>query len=416
MLPASAHCSRPSTQVSIIGPYRRRRARATRPAAGASSSRQPTSAGDEERVAPGRSCPTLMRRAYRRPVTDADLEGPLEFYRQARADGRFRRGHRDGAGARPGESAVPVPRRAGSAPAVAPNTPYRISDLELASRLSFFLWSSIPDDELLDWRRSRRAAASPPCSSSRCGGCWPTTARERSSTNFAGAVAAPAQPRLDHAGHAPVPGLRRQPAAGVPAGDRAVLRQHPARGPQRARPAEGRLHVPQRAAREALRHSARLRQPLPPRRAGRRQHARRTAAPGQHPDGHVVRDAHLAGDSRQVGAREPARRRRRRRRRPTCRRSKDNTVDGTPVGARAAGRASQQRGLRELPPADGSGRLLARELRRRRPLAHDRGRRSRSMPPAACPTAASSPASPASKQALLDAPGAVRRDARPRSC
>ena len=33
---------------------------------------------------------------------------------------------------------------------VAPNTPYRISDLELASRLSFFLWSSIPDDELLD--------------------------------------------------------------------------------------------------------------------------------------------------------------------------------------------------------------------------------------------------------------------------
>ena len=35
-------------------------------------------------------------------------------------------------------------------PGVAPSTAYRISDLELASRLSFFLWSSIPDDELLD--------------------------------------------------------------------------------------------------------------------------------------------------------------------------------------------------------------------------------------------------------------------------
>ena len=33
---------------------------------------------------------------------------------------------------------------------LAPGTPYRVSDLELASRLSFFLWSSIPDDELLD--------------------------------------------------------------------------------------------------------------------------------------------------------------------------------------------------------------------------------------------------------------------------
>ena len=62
---------------------------------------------------------------------------------------------------------------------VAPNTAYRVSDLELASRLSFFLWSSIPDDELLDAGRRRDAEASRRCSNSRCGGCWPTRARRR---------------------------------------------------------------------------------------------------------------------------------------------------------------------------------------------------------------------------------------------
>ena len=56
--------------------------------------------------------------------------------------------------------------------AAAPGTNYRISDLELASRLSFFLWSSIPDDELLDAGRTRHAARARRCSSSRSGGCW----------------------------------------------------------------------------------------------------------------------------------------------------------------------------------------------------------------------------------------------------
>ena len=60
---------------------------------------------------------------------------------------------------------------------VAPNTAYRISDLELASRLSFFLWSSIPDDELLDAAIQRQAATRPRCSRSRCAACWPTRVR-----------------------------------------------------------------------------------------------------------------------------------------------------------------------------------------------------------------------------------------------
>ncbi|HYP13260.1 MAG TPA: DUF1592 domain-containing protein, partial [Bryobacteraceae bacterium] len=89
-----------------------------------------------------------MRRAYRRPVTDADLGMPLKFYRDARKECGF------DSGIEMGLSAILVSPeflfRVEQEPAgVSPNTAYRISDLELASRLSFFLWSSIPDDELL---------------------------------------------------------------------------------------------------------------------------------------------------------------------------------------------------------------------------------------------------------------------------
>jgi hypothetical protein len=91
---------------------------------------------------------TLMRRAYRRPVNAADLQKPMEFYRNAKAEDGFE------AGIEAALSAVLVnPEflfRIEQDPAnVAPSAAYRISDLALASRLSFLLWSSIPDDELL---------------------------------------------------------------------------------------------------------------------------------------------------------------------------------------------------------------------------------------------------------------------------
>ena len=104
---------------------------------------------DEDDACAKQILSTLMRRAYRRPVTDQDLQRPLELYRGARADGGFE------AGIEMGLSAVlvspeflfrvePDPSQAAS------GAPYSIGDLALASRLSFFLWSSIPDDELLD--------------------------------------------------------------------------------------------------------------------------------------------------------------------------------------------------------------------------------------------------------------------------
>ena len=92
---------------------------------------------------------TMMRRAYRRPVTDADLARPFNFYRQARARDGFE------AGIEMTLRALLVSPeflfRVEQDPAgVTPGAAYRVSDLQLASRLSFFLWSSIPDDELLD--------------------------------------------------------------------------------------------------------------------------------------------------------------------------------------------------------------------------------------------------------------------------
>ena len=91
---------------------------------------------------------TLMRRAYRRPVTDADLAPAMKFYASGRAERDFDRGIE-----RALERMLVSPQflfRVEGEPAnVAAGAPYRVSDTELASRLSFFLWSSIPDDELL---------------------------------------------------------------------------------------------------------------------------------------------------------------------------------------------------------------------------------------------------------------------------
>jgi mono/diheme cytochrome c family protein len=92
---------------------------------------------------------TLARRAFRRPATPDDLESLMIFFEDGRQNGVFADGI---------ELAL---RRLLASPQfliraeiepedVAPGEPYRITDLELASRLSFFLWSTIPDDELID--------------------------------------------------------------------------------------------------------------------------------------------------------------------------------------------------------------------------------------------------------------------------
>ena len=90
----------------------------------------------------------LARRAYRRPVTDDDLQTLLGFYRSGRAERDFDTGIQKAV-----ERLLVAPEflfRLERDPIdLAPGTPYRLTDVELASRLSFFLWSDLPDDELL---------------------------------------------------------------------------------------------------------------------------------------------------------------------------------------------------------------------------------------------------------------------------
>ena len=92
---------------------------------------------------------TLARRAYRRPPTDTDIQTLLGFYKTGVTKGGFEEGIRR-ALARILVGPEFLFRMEFDPENVAPDSPYPISDLELASRLSFFLWSSIPDDQLLD--------------------------------------------------------------------------------------------------------------------------------------------------------------------------------------------------------------------------------------------------------------------------
>jgi hypothetical protein len=98
---------------------------------------------------------TLARRAYRRPVTDGDMETLLSFWQAGRNSAEKNQGGGFEAGIENSLRLIlaspkflfrsePDPERVG------PGSVYHVSDLDLASRLSFFLWSSIPDDELLN--------------------------------------------------------------------------------------------------------------------------------------------------------------------------------------------------------------------------------------------------------------------------
>ena len=106
------------------------------------------SAPDDEMPCATKILSMLGRRAFRRPITDADVEMLLGFFESGRANGDFDAGI-EMALRRILVSPDFLFRRERDPDDIVPGTAYAISDVELASRLSFFLWSSIPDDELL---------------------------------------------------------------------------------------------------------------------------------------------------------------------------------------------------------------------------------------------------------------------------
>jgi mono/diheme cytochrome c family protein len=110
---------------------------------------KPASAADEDGCAQ-KIFTNLARRAYRRPVTGDDIEPSMQFYTRSRnAKGSFDAGIRAGL-ARILASPSFLYRIERDPAAVQPGAAHAVSDIELASRLSFFLWSSIPDQRLMD--------------------------------------------------------------------------------------------------------------------------------------------------------------------------------------------------------------------------------------------------------------------------
>jgi hypothetical protein len=135
-------------QISVIGPYEAKGAGDT-PSRRSIFLCQPTGSQDADEQCAQRILSNLARRAYRRPVDDEDLKAPMEMYRQGRADGSFEIGIETALG-----SILVNPNfffRIERDPAdMPPGTAYRIQPVELASRLSYFLWSSMPDEQLLN--------------------------------------------------------------------------------------------------------------------------------------------------------------------------------------------------------------------------------------------------------------------------
>jgi hypothetical protein len=134
-------------QVSITGPFDAKEG-GEMPSRRKIFVSRPTTPADEEASA-RQILANLMRRAYRRPIEEADLAEPMQLFREGRKEDGF------DAGIETALSGILVSphflfRIEQDPPGIAAKTAYPISDLALASRLSFFLWSSIPDDELLE--------------------------------------------------------------------------------------------------------------------------------------------------------------------------------------------------------------------------------------------------------------------------
>ncbi len=320
----------------------------------------------------------LATRAYRRPVATSDpaIDLLLGFYKTGRdlrgfdtgiqyalarvlVDPRFifRFEHQ------PLDSARGKPLAAGAV--------YRVDNYELASRLSFFLWSSVPDDELLAAakagalanpavleRQARRMLADPRADAfvDNVAGQWlmlrQLDAASPGTKEFDG--------NLRYA-------FRRETELlfeTLLRDDRSVLES-----------ARRRFHVRGRAARPALRHSECPWQSLPARVAARRREAR-PPRPRQHPHGHVGGKPHIARQTRPVDPRESSRRARaqpaaRRRDQPRHVRRHSDSAHITQAAARTP---SPEPGVRVVSRGDGPDRVRARKLRSHRQVARHRRR------------------------------------------
>ena len=359
--------------VDIGGPYALGGAPADTPSQRAIFVCQPAGAA-EERACASTILSRIARRAYRRPVTDRDRESLLEFYETGRREGgSFEAGIQYGL-----ERILVDPDfllRVYREPVDLPQDreTYALSDLEVASRLAFFLWSSIPDDELLDLAERGRLTD-------------PATLEAQARRMLADPRAADA---LVSDFAAQWLNLRRVGEVVVdphryPTYDESLLEAFRretelfvASTLQEDRSVVELLDADYTFVNERLaRHYGipwRARQPVPAGRAPGSRATRRAAGARRRPGDHVLSRPHVARAARQVAAGQylwPARAA------AAARRRHQPGVHAGRAGAdhpRALGAAPPESGLRELPRGDRSAGVRAGELRRDRRLA-ERGR------------------------------------------
>ncbi len=353
--------------ITIDGPYNPAGPGQTQSRQRIFSCRPGTAAADEDRCA-RQVLTALARRAFRRPVSSADLDPIIEFYREGRAVRGFEGGIETAL-----ERLLIDPeflfRIENDPEGAAAGRIHPVSDLTLASRLSFFLWSSIPDDELLTL--AERGKLGEPATLERQ--VRRMLADDRSKALVDNFFAQWLQLRAAH-GQAPDPNVFPEFDENLREAfiretelflesqlreDRSVLELLTANYTFLNERLAQHYQIPGV-------YGSRFRRVTLDRRT-----ARRAAGNGQRPDGHVLRQSDVASTEGEVGAGEhprhaaapaagrraaiPPRGRRRR---------------AAAIGPRASGAASGESDVRELSCADGSARLRAREFRRGRQVAH----------------------------------------------
>ena len=375
--PASAHGARPVPALDHRPLRRHRPRRHAQPPPASSAARaprrRPPRAAEQEARARQILAP-LVRRAYRRPVTErGSAQAAAVLPRGQRRRGRLRRRDRERARrilVSPRflirtEEDPPGPRRRRRPPRQRPRARLAAVVLSLEQH---------PRRRADRGRRARRPAPAGPAASDRSAACSPTGARDSLVTNFASqwlqlrkldSITPDARlfPNFDDNLRQ---SLRRETELffeSVLREDRSVtdlVRADYSFLNERLAQHYGIPHVQG----SRFRRVSFAGDPGAP--------ARRPPATGEHPDHHVVRHAHVAGDPRPLHPGEP---RRRAAAAPAPRRPRPGGEHrvGHAAHARAPGRPPHQPLLRALPQAHGSGRVLAGELRRRRPLAGRRG-------------------------------------------
>ena len=356
--------------VSIGGPYNMTGASDT-PSRRAIFVCRPAAPSDEGPCA-ARILSRLARRAYRRPVRDDDRETLLGFFQRGRAEG----GSFDAGVQLALERLLVDPDfllRVEADPAgVAPGDVYRLSDLEVASRLSFFLWSSLPDEPLLvdaergtltdpavlD-RQARRLLADP-----RAASLVEDFATQWLHLRNLSEVRGDPVPFPDFDDNL-VEAFQTETELFLTS----TLRQEH----QRAGAAERRLHVRQRTVGAALRDPRRLRHPVQAGQGAGPRATRRAPGTWQRAGADLLSDPYVAGTAGQVAARHDSRRA------ATVAAARRAPAPGprrrwsAGVGARAARAAPERPGVRRLSRKHRPAGVRARALRRARSLA-DAGR------------------------------------------